>query len=478
MRPIALLPVGAVLLGIGVATGLVLASFSEEPAALIESDVLVRTRDGDVRTYTAESAAARIESLESLLRRLRARNGAREEDPLGGFEDAAADAESLLPAPPLLRTDGRPYTNDELRALARGSKDEKLRAAAIRALRRVDSDDARTTLQAILADGESSAEIRLLAAQALARAPNRDHLPAELIAAMATETDPDIRRVLAGGVASLRERGAWMREIAGMLGEETDAEVRRALLGAVARSARDPAARQELLGIATSPGADPEERSWALGALTRGRPDRETIAALRPLLADRDPAVRVQALRVLTGDRGMPLATLREGLTDTDASVRATALWRGMNHFGRLAKDKKTNKGALNGVAQRAATLATSDPDAGVRRAGIVAARNLPKKLRERVLASGRKDADLAVRLSAYASSSRKVAKEATPEFLGALSSPDAGLRDYAYQQLRRLHDVRIPFQGGWNPDARAAAIDEIRAAVGGAAVPPPSESK
>ena len=469
MKAIFLLPVGIVVVGAGVATGLVLAGLSDDGAPPIQSEIVVRDAEGDVRTYTVDSAASRIENLESMLRRARERRDAREvtgEDELPGMDDPA-DAESLRPMPPLMHPDGRPYTNDELRALARGSKDPELRASAIRALRRVDSEDARTTLQAIMEDGETSKDLRLLAAQMLVRPPHRDHLPAELIAALATETDPEIRRILASGVGSLRERGAWMREISGMLGDETDSDVRRALLGAVARSSGDPAARNELIGIATSPTADPEERKWALGALTRGRADNETIAALRPLLDDRDPAVRLQALRVLTGDRGMPLATLRAGLADEDAAVRATALWSGMNHFGRLSKEKDANKGALIATANRAIQLATSDPDAGVRRAGVSAARNLPAKQREQVLAAARNDSDLAVRLTAYASSSRKIAIEATPDFVGALSSPDRGLRDYAYQQLRRLHGLRVPYQGGWNAAARNAAIVENQQAIG-----------
>ena len=55
----------------------------------------------------------------------------------------------------------------------------------------------------------------------------------------------------------------------------------------------------------------------------------------------------------------------------------------------------------------------------------------------------------------------------ATQEFVGALSHPDRGLRDYAYMQLRRLYDLRVPYEGGWNPDARQAAIREIQQAIG-----------
>jgi HEAT repeat protein len=449
VKALYVLPLGIVAVGVGVATGLVLGSLDDGGVPPMEAEIVVREGDGELRR-SRERRESRFEDEEEL-----------------GAVDGAGDPEALRPMPPLMHPDGRPYTNDELRALARGSKDPELRAAAIRALRRVDSEDARTTLQAIMNDEETPRDLQLLAAQMLIRWPHRDHLPGELIEALQNETDPELRRILAQGVGSLRERGVWMREISGMLGEETDPEVRRSLFGAVARTSRDPAAREQLLDVASNPAANLDERKWALGALNRGRPDGETVKALRPLLDDPDPAIRAQALRVLTGDRGMPLATLRSGLDDTDPSVRATALWRGMNHFNRLSKDKNANKGVINATANRAVQLATSDPDAGVRRAGVSAARNLPKKLREQVLAAGRNDSDLAVRLTAYASSSKKVAVQATDDFIGALSSPDRGLRDYAYNQLRRLHGIRVPFQGVWNDDARDAAITDIRAAIG-----------
>jgi len=58
------------------------------------------------------------------------------------------------------------------------------------------------------------------------------------------------------------------------------------------------------------------------------------------------------------------------------------------------------------------------------------------------------------------------VAKEATPGFLGALSSDDASLRGFAYNQLRRLYGVDEPYNPRWNEKARAQAVDAIRRAV------------
>lgn len=425
-----------------------------------EAEILVRTSDGDTRAYSPQSAAARIESLEGMLRRRGSRVARVSVDEATVAEEPPV---AVFPNEPPLRhpTEDRPYTSSELTDLARHSDDPKLRAAAIRALRRVDDASARNALQEILDDPETPPELRLLAAHVIARPPHRDHLPSELIAAFQDESDPSVRRALANGVAGLRDRGAWMKEISGLLAEETDAEARAKLFRSVTRSSRDPAARAELLAIATAPGADPKERTAALWALTKGRPDKDMIAALRPLLDSADPATRAQTLRILAQDRKMPLGTLRKGLADKDPGVRATALNQGLRQIRSYRKDKK-QRGAYDAAVRTAVNLATGDPDASVRRAGVNSVWHLPTKQRNQVLAAGREDQDLAVRLSAFANSPRTVAVTATQDFVGALSSPDRSLRDYAYKQLRRLHGVREPYQSGWNAKARQEAIDEI----------------
>jgi hypothetical protein len=449
--------------GVGLAAGLVLGGGNGWDADSVpEQQVIVRAEDGEARGYSVAEAASRIESLEALLRRRDQRYTSRAASEDEEEEEVEEQPDPFRNEPPFVHPEGRPYTPDELRALARGAEDPDTRARAIRALRRVDSDEARETLQAILEDGETSDELRMIAAQVLARPPHRDHLPEELIEAFEGEENADIRRVLARGVATLRARGAWMREISALLQEETDPEARGALFHAVARTSRDPAARAELLAVATSPNADAAERRWALAALTRGRPDAAMVQELRPLLQAADPGVRAQALRILTADRGMPLATLRAGLSDADAAVRATALNGGLRHLGRLGRNKGSSKPAYKQTVGAVVRMATSDPDPAVRRAAVNNSWALPKKPRAALLEAGRKDDDVAVRLSAYAASPRNVAVTATRDFVGALSSPDASLRGFAYNQLRRLHGIRVPYQPNWNPKSRSAAIEDI----------------
>ena len=136
MRPLFLSPFGLRAVGAGLAAGLVAGSPDDDGYTAADTEVVVRDDRGDVRTLTTEAAAARIESLESLLRRSRDRRAARFDD-----DDALAaapedvDAESLKPTPPLRHPDGRPYTPDELRVFARGSQDPELRRAAIVAVR-------------------------------------------------------------------------------------------------------------------------------------------------------------------------------------------------------------------------------------------------------------------------------------------------------------------------------------------------------
>ncbi len=467
MKVFVLLAGAAVFVCVGVVVGVFVAESADEgvePAPASSVEVLVRDADGRVVVYDAEAAAARIESLESALRGRRHVSAAPDPD---GEPPEQAEPPAAPAAAALLGPDGRPYTPQELVAFALDGSDPARRAAALKALRGVGGDEVRTSLEKLYADTSLPQDVRLLAAEALVRPPHRDRMPEELIAALTNEQDPEIRRVLAEGVAALRDRGAWMREIATLLSSEADAEVRRSLLGAVARTARDPAALAQLVDIAVNAGGSADERRIALEALSRTRPDRDALERIAALQDDRDPAVRAQALRILAADRAMPLAALESGLADVDAGVRAIALSRALSHLDTFRRAKDADRGALDAAAQRAADLAAHDADAAVRRAGMDAARSLPRDLRDSVLEAGRADSDLGVRLVAYARSPRDVAEGAVNEFLGALSSNERWQRDYAYGQLRRLFGVRVPFDGGWNPAARNAAIAEIRTAVG-----------
>lgn len=436
-----------------------------DEAAGVPGEILVRGEDGDLRAYTAAEAAERIERLEGDLRRLRTRREVAVEDEAesaAGTEEPSSDGGLT----PLLGPDGRPLPPEEIVRLALTSDDPATRLAAVRALRRVNGPEAGEALRKLLADPATPADIRLESARVLARSPLKDLLPEEMVALLAEERDPDVRAELAFGVARLRDRGAYMSEISALLAVETDPDVRRELFQAVARSSRDPAAKEELLRIASSPGADLDERRAALAALGRGQTDAATLARVLPLFGDADAEVRRNALRVLTASREFSIDTLAAALGDADPSVRAAALANGLRHLGRFQRDKTVDPVAVASAVADAVRLASSDPSADVRRSAVQNARSLPKDDREAVLAVGRADADPRVRLTAYAASGRDVARAATPEFVDALDSKDPWLRDYAYRQLERFHEIEVPYSSAWNEKARARAVADIRLAL------------
>ncbi len=457
-------PAGLALLGAGALIGR--SAAPTEPAGAEEArraEVVVRTPGDEPRTFSAREAADRIERLERALERRRVERE-REEEP-----DLEADAPSAAPVfpdtlpPPLLRPDGRAYTAEEIRDLARSSTDPTLRRQAIQALRRDDSDAARGLLRELLADPETPPEMRVEAAASLARPPHRDKLPEELIAALREETDPSVRKALVLGVTRLRDRGAWMSEISGLLRDEHDSEVRRALFEAVARTARDPAARAELLAVATDSGASIDERRVAMAALARTRPDAASLRQLSGLREDPDPAVRARAVEILATARALSPGDLGAALGDENADVRRAALASGLAQLAAFQSNKAVPRPQVQALVQRAVDLATSDPDPAVRRAAVYGVGSLPQARREQVLAAARQDADLFVRVIAYARSPNEVARSGTGTFLGAMDSSDAALRDTAYRQLQRLHGLTVPYDTRWNAKARAAALSEIQ---------------
>ena len=463
MKVLLLVPAALALLATGVAVGYGLSAGREtpEPAAPpAESEIVFHTPSGDTRVLTAAEAADRIERLE--LERSRRRNRV---DPGEEETPAAAPAASTgdPPEPKFAHSDGTPYSPAEIDEIARHSTDTTLRAAAIRELRRADTDAARATLQQVLADKTSPAAIREEAAKALAQPPNRDKLPEELVTALRDETDPAVRRALAQGVGRMRDREAWMTDIVGLVHTETDPEVRKALFEAVVRDARDPIARAELSSVASNASATIDERRAAIAAIPRGKTDPETLAKLDALMKDPDPRIRENAVAIVGSAGALSTAALAAAFEDPDPGVRRAALYSGTGRLPQFANDKSLPKETAPALAATVVKLASSDLDPSVRRAAIQQVGNLPKAVRDQVLATGRDDPDLYVRVASYARSPDPVAKEGIPLYVGALDSQDAGLRDFAYRQLQRLGGVTAPFDTRWNSKARNEAIGRIR---------------
>src|SRR5262245_5853390 len=169
MKRLLLVPAALALVGVGVVAGIQFAerpTAPEAPAAPGEGEVVFRNQYGETRTVTAAEAAERIEQLEGALARRRLRA-----DP--GDEESATPAPAATEPPmaKLLRPDGRPYDEAGLRDLAKTSDDPGLRAAAIRELRRADTDTARAALREILGDKSTPSGLREEAAKALASPP-------------------------------------------------------------------------------------------------------------------------------------------------------------------------------------------------------------------------------------------------------------------------------------------------------------------
>ena len=467
MKTALVFPIGLVCAGLGAVVALAMFGSVESDGSEGSDEVLVVSDEGS-RSYTATEAAARIERLEAMVRRrtVREQRGEARESSLSEAEEAEAlaafaalgDGGPRLPEHP----DGRAYTVTEIIELALTSADPQLRRAAIRRLRRVNTPQARETLEALLKDERTPPEMRLEAASALSRPPHRDKVTENLVNLLAAEDDPAVKGMLAIGVSRLRARGAWMSEISALLADETDPAARKELLRAITRSARDPAAQQQLLSLALSESASLEERQRAIQALSRGRTNADLVAAAGPLFKENDPLLRRDALRILAGARKLPPATLRAGLADDDPRVREIALQNGLKHLRGMQRDKKLPKETVRAIVDRTVELARSDPDADVRRTAIQRSYLLPKKDREGMLTTARSDTDDFVRLSAYAASPRKVAKQARDQYVTALNSDNANLRGFAYRQLQRLYGVKTPYNSRWNPQARERAANDI----------------
>jgi hypothetical protein len=463
MKAILLVPAGFALLAVGAVAGHQLATSDHEtaapPSAPVDAEVTFKNQYGETRTVTAAEAAERIERLEAAVARRR-----RNEEP-----DAAeaAAAPTTTGDPPstsgLVKKDGTPYSAAELRDLAKSSDDPALRVAAIRELRRDDTDESRAVLQSILGDKSASSEVREAAATSLATPPNRDKLSEELVAALSGEGDAAVRRALAQGVSRMRDRDAYMPEIVAALQTERDADVRKSLLFAVVRDARDPVARAALLAVAVDSGASLDERRAAIEALPRGRADADTIAKSTDLLKDPDPRIRASAVAIVASAQAISPSALSSALADDDPGVRRAALNAGLGRLPQFANDKSILRADYQQLVDTAVRIAATDPDASVRRSAIQQVGNLPKTARDQILDAGRNDSDLFVKLTSYARSPDPVAKSGTNLFVGALDAKEQDIRDFAYRQLQRLDGVTAPFDSRWNAKARATAIDKIR---------------
>jgi len=426
--------------------------------------VTVRTADGQTKEMTLGEAAARIELLESMAARA-GRARATSPEPVDEMGRASGDVVPLpddpwrIPIP--TRPDGKPYTFEELRDLALHSTDDKLRAAAIRALRRDDTDAARTALHEILEDGKTPLELRVEAAKALARPPHRDSSSEELLVLLGqTDLPPDVRREVAEGVIRMRERGAFMPEISAQMTKETDPEVRKLLLDAVQRSAWDPAAKAELLALASDASKSLDERRLAVLALERQIGDPAVRAMLEPMLTAQDPALRESATRALGRAGKLGLSDLSAALNDPSAEVRAAAF------AARLPTGKNVPKDQRQALIDTAARLIAGDGDPEVRRSALAWVSSMDRQTRDTVLAGARNDPDPLVRLDAYSRSPVSVAKQDSERILSELTSSDARVRDAAYRLVVRTWKIDVPYRAAWNPKARASAVTAIRNAV------------
>ncbi|MCE9635227.1 MAG: HEAT repeat domain-containing protein [Planctomycetes bacterium] len=453
---------GLALFATGLGAGVVMSS-QDDPGLPDESGrVVVKLKDGEERTLTVAEAAARIERLEEIASRPQRARAARPE------EDAEPEAAAPAPLPPEAnvpvptKPDGKQYSVAELRDLAQGAAtDPVLRLAAIRALRRDDSPQARAILGTLLEDPKTPLDARVEAAKALSRPPHRDQTPDELVRLLASpDLPPDVRREVADGVTKLRDRGAWMSEIAGQFAKETDPEVRKLLFDSVQRSAWDPAAKLELLALAANGTASIDDRRLAVAALVKQGGDRQVLETLKPLLSNSDAVLRESAVLALARADKLSLGDIQAALGDDNAAVRAAALAAKLPNGKDIPKDERA------AAIQTAVRLATTDPSPDVRKAALAWAGAMPKDAREQILETARNDGDPLVRIEAYSRSPAPVVRQQAERVLSDINSPDARVRDAAYRLVVKTWNVDVPFRAGWNQKARDAALAAIRAQV------------
>jgi hypothetical protein len=461
---------GLALLATGVAIGAVVATDAGPPDAEPAGRVVVRSTDGAERELTPSEAAARIERLEAQVARIpRARAAVPDDD--GGEDDESASSAPRRPDPEIAsvpvprKQDGTPYSVAELRDLAIRSADPVLRRAAIQALRRDDTPEARRILEGILTDAKTPADMRVEAAKSLARAPHRDAEPENLVKLLAaTDLPPDVRAEIADGVTRLRDRGAWMSEIAAQLAKETDPAVRGLLFESVARSAWDPAAKDLLLSMATNPATPLADAQAAVLALARTGNDRRVLDALGPLLDHADPVLREQAVLAWAKAGRLSQDEIAAKMRDSSPGVRAAAFSAALAALPKNAT--KEQKQAREELLQSAARTALTDSAPEVRRSALAWTGAMSEPLRNKVLETARNDSDPLVAIEAFARSPAPVVRAEPERVLTQLDSTDPKVRDAAYRLVARTWGVDVPFRATWNAAARARAVAAIRAQV------------
>jgi hypothetical protein len=442
--------------------GVVLSERGEEEAGLPSAArVVFRAPDGAEQELTPAEAAAKIERLLAVAARPpRARAAAPEEE---SEEPPPPPPSEAVNVPVPTRPDGREYSVAELRELAQAkTADPALRLAAIRALRRDDSPEARTILTTLLEDGETPLDARIEAAKALAKPPHRDQTPDELVRLLSSpDLPPEARLEVAEGVTRLRDRGAFMSEIASQFGKEKDPEVRKLLFDTVQRNAWDPAAKLELVSMIGNNAVPLEDRRAAVLALARQGGDRKVLEALRPLLTENDAGLRENAVLALARADRLTLEQIAAAMGDDHPAVRAAAL------AARLPGGKNVPKEERDAALAMAVRLATGDASPDVRRAALGWTGAMPKEVRDQVLEAARSDSDPLVRIEAYQRSPAEIVRQSENRVLADLDSADPRVRDAAYRLVVKTWNVDVPYRAAWNPKARAEALRAIRAQVG-----------
>ncbi|HEX7880095.1 MAG TPA: HEAT repeat domain-containing protein [Candidatus Eisenbacteria bacterium] len=199
-----------------------------------------------------------------------------------------------------------------------------VRARAFRALARAQDPATLALFTAGLADTDPAVRDEAAFGMGLLWADGREQ---DLVEAYARETDPRVKATLIEALGRTTDGGAGMTLLASTVtSADTTLSYRACLAVGVAGYRKvDITATVDSLGrAARSPHAGTR---WASAyALFRGKPEA-SVQILRPLLADRDPLVRMNAVRALSASKRNNLALpISELVRDADWRVRLEAI--------------------------------------------------------------------------------------------------------------------------------------------------------